>query len=137
MLTFAIKSRLFRRDSILLRFREVGRDFCMIKIVFFPQHTKLGQPSSKLEARSTQSGRFVPGSWVVQILGCIRRAQQFRAITARTRLSVFGCRSQRAAATTSTTILGHPGAPAPGPAVTTSALSSAETLFFGLTSISI
>ena len=129
MLTFAIKSRLFRRDSILLRFREVGRDFCMIKIVFFPAAHKTWATSSKLEARSTQSGRFVPGSWIVQILGCIRRAQQFRAITARTRVSVFGCRSQRAAATTSTTILGHPGRRPRGPAVTTSALSLPQILY--------
>ena len=52
MLTFAIKSRLFRRDSILLRFREVGRDFCMIKIVSFPAAHKTW--ATKFKTRGPQ-----------------------------------------------------------------------------------
>ena len=71
MLTFAIKSRLFRRDSILLRFRDVGRDFCMIKIVFFPQHTKLGQSVQKLRPAAHKADDSY------QVLGLCRSSGAF------------------------------------------------------------
>ena len=69
----------------------------------------------KNSVESKQSGRLVPGSWVVQILGCISKSATIPCNYSKNPGLGFWRRSQRAAATTSTTILRHPGAPAPGP----------------------
>jgi hypothetical protein len=69
----------------------------------------------KNSVESKQSGRLVPGSWVVQILGCISKSATIPCKYRKNPGLVFWRRSQRVAATTINTILRHPGAPAPGP----------------------